>query len=775
MYQFCYSLMSVLVRYRLRVLLLSLVMVAALLPRLETLRVDNSNEVFLPESDPSIAEMATFKALFGNEDTALLLMPLQKNALATQVQQLATLSHAIEQQIPYVKSVHALHNLEVMRGSEESIRIEPLLKQAGSNEQISNLLDSIRQQPLYADIFIDKDANWTGVLVNFFPYPQSETDPRKEIAPAFEKLLAQAPFAEMELKLIGDPIFDYEMDQLTQQETGFLWLCSIVLEILVLWYFLRSFRLAWVPVVVMIMATLATFGLISLFGWKMTLLVSMVPSLIMCIGIADSVHISCAYQDEIQRGSERIEALKAGASKVFIPCLLTSLTTAVGFLAFIGTDITPLREVGIYSAIGVVLALLFSYLLVPVILTFGRKPVKSGRRDNKPDMFDRWLAWLADTVIKHPLRCGGGFILLSAVMMAGIPMIKLDTNPIKGIAERTELRQKADFVDQTMGGIMTMDVVISQPLDKGIYSPVFMTHMADFVSQIRNHPSIVSVRSLNDVLASVHQVLKPASDTTTLPDSRAELVDYLFLYEMGGGAMLDQFVSFDSSDLRIAIRTHSLSTRDSSLLVDFIHQLADDVFGKTVPVSVTGPIVNIKVTADYLAEGQKTSFTLAFIVIALIMMLVLRSPMLGAMSLLPNVLPVFAALGLMGWAGISLSLAIIIFAPLVLGVAVDDTIHFLSRFRKSFDASGNYASAVRETILSAGRPLMFTTFILANGFSILAISVFQENVTFGYLAGLAFSWALLADLILLPALLLLLKPLKAPVGNADTSSQAEPT
>ncbi|EPJ45255.1 MAG: hypothetical protein OFPII_29000 [Osedax symbiont Rs1] len=769
MYQFCYSLMSVLVKYRIRVLLFSLVMVAALLPRLGTLQLDNSNEAFLPESDPSIAEMAAFKKLFGNEDTALLLVPLKADKLVQQVRQLEVLSRAIEQQIPYVKSVYALHNLEVMRGDEQSIRVEPLLKVAGDNAQISQLLDSLRQQPLYADIFINQDASWTGVLVEFFPYPKNEMDPRKEVAPAFEKLLAQAVFSEMELILIGDPIFDYEMDQLIQQETGLLWLCSIVLEVLMLWYFLRSFRLAWVPVVVMVLATLTTFGLISFFGWKMTMLVSMVPSLIMCIGIADSVHISCAYQDEIQRGSERMEALKVGASKVFLPCLLTSLTTAAGFLAFMATDIAPLREVGIYSAIGVVLALVFSYLLVPVMLAFGPKPVKSGRREGKPDLIDRYLARLADSVIARPLRWGGGFFLLSAALIAGMPFIELDTNPIKGISERTELRQKADFVDLTMGGIMTMDVVINRPLDKGIHSAEFIAQMEGFISGVRSHSSVVSVRSLNDVLASAHRVLKHKSDTTELPDSRAKLIDYLFLYEMGGGTMLDQFVSFDSTDLRIAIRTRSLSTRDSGLLVDFIRQQADEMLGSAVPVAVTGPIVNIKVTADYLAEGQKSSFALAFGVIALIMMVVLRSPVLGMMSLLPNILPIFVALGLMGWAGISLSLSIIIFAPLVLGVAVDDTIHFLVRFRKAFDVTGDYASAIRETIISAGRPLIFTTFILANGFSVLAISVFQENVTFGYLAGFAFTWALLADLILLPALLLLLKPLKAPVSQTPVN------
>ncbi len=769
MNKICSDLIAALIGNRFRVLILSLIVVAALLPRLDTLAFDNTNEVFLPDSDPTIAQMARFEKLFGNEDTALLLMPVQPNTLMDQITQLDALSEAIGQRVPYVKSVHALHNLEVMRGDADSIRVEPLLKSLTDNKQIKARLDDLRTQPLYADIFINSDSSWTGILVEFFPYPKNETDPRKEVAPAFEQLLAQPPFVDMELILIGDPIFDYEMDQLTQQEAGLLWLASIVLEVLVLWYFLRSFRLAWVPVAVMILATIVTFGLISFFGWKMTLLVSMVPSLIMCIGIADSVHICCAYQDDFNAGKDRIEALKDGASRVFVPCLLTSLTTAAGFLAFMVTDIAPLREVGIYCAIGVVLALLFSYLLVPVMLAFGHKPVSGGRGNKGSDTFDRWLLALADAVIANPLRYGGGFVLVSVLMIVGIPMIELDTNPIQSIAERTELRQKSDFVDNTMGGIMTMDVVISQPTETGIHSPEFIGRMSDFVSRVRANPSVVSVRSLNDVLAGIHQVLSPETNPgSTLPNSRGELVDYLFLYEMGGGAMLDQFVSFDSHELRVAIRTHSLSTKDSGELVAFIRQQALEVFGEVVPVAVTGPIVNIKVTADYLAEGQRTSFTVAFLVIALIITVALRSPVLGVMSLLPNVLPVFVSLGLMGWSGISLSLSIIIFAPLVFGVAVDDTIHFLTRFEKAFsDTDGDYAQAIRETIVSVGRPLTFTTIILANGFSVLAISVFQENVTFGYLAGFAFTWALLADLILLPALLILLKPLKAPVPTTQ--------
>jgi len=751
------------IKYRLWVLLVGFVFIAMLMSRLDTLQIDNSNEVFLPESDPTIAEMQAFKKLFGNEDTALILLPIKKDILDTQVKQLADLGRAIETNIPYVKSVYALHNLEMMQGDDHSIRVDPLITGGETPEQIQRVLERIRDIPLYADIFVSRDTSYTGALVEFFPYPKSEDDPRKNIAPAFNKLLAQSPYKEMNLTLIGDPIFDYEMDQLTQQETGTLWLIGILLEILVLWFFLRSFRLAWVPVLVMILATIATFGLISFFGWKMTLLVSMVPSLIMCIGIADSVHISCAYQDEIHKGSSRFEALKVGASKVFFPCLLTSLTTAVGFLAFWGTDITPLRELGVYAAIGVVVALVFSYMLVPIVLSFGKRPMSGGRTKSKADFADRALVVLADTVISRPLYWGGGFILVSGIFIVGLPFVELNTNPVKGISPRTELRQTADFVDQTMGGVMTMDVVIHRPPEEGIYSPQFMHKLTDFVGRVRGNENVTSVRSLNDLLAGAHSVLRKSSDRAALPSTRAELIDYLFLYEMGGGGMLDQFVSFDSSDIRVAIRTQALSTSGSGELVDFIYQQSTDVFGKTVPISVTGPIVNIKVTADYLASGQRASFALAFTAIAFIMMIVLRSVALGVLSLVPNVLPVFVALGLMGWSGVSLSLAVIIFAPLVLGVAVDDTIHFLSRFRSAFDRCGDYATAIRDTIITAGRPLAFTTCILAIGFSALAISVFKENVTFGYLAGVAFIWALLADLILLPALLLLFKPLSTPV------------
>lgn len=748
------------IRFRYWVILATVLLVVGLFTRLETLEFDNSNESFLPVSSSLISDMERFKATFGNEDTLVFAMPISQEDPEKTISQLNQLTRDLETSVPYVRAATGINNLEKMRSvGEGAIVIDAYLSGKESKEQLLAKITQLSKDELYQGLFVSGDARYLGVLVELYAYPEGEVDPRKKIAPAVNALLEKDTYKDLGIVAVGDPIFDAEMEQISNDETGTLWLIALVLQMLIIAYFTRSVRLTWVPILVMALANVAVFGLISFIGWKLTFFVTIVPSLIMCIGMADCIHIGCAYQDELASGKSKNEALVSGSAKVALPCFLTTLTTAIGFLSFQGTEIIPIGQLGVYCAIGVFVALIFSYCLVPSLLSFGTKPISAMNR-HKKDWIDVSLDKLAESVIKSPKAWAVGFLASSLAMSAGILFVSLDTSPIENLSTRTELRQKADFIDQNMGGAMTLDIVLSSNNNTPILTVDTLNRVEQLVAELEKNQHVVTARSIVDIVKESNQVLLPEQGAV-LPIEQGTLSDFLFLYEMGGGELLDQFVSFDSKQIRIAVRTRAVSTEQSYDIIKQVELHVENTFDSHIDASVTGPIVHIKETSDYLSKGQLHSFVWAFIAISLVLVVVLKSWSLGVLSLLPNVLPILVSVGLMGWLDMPLSQSLIIFSPLILGVAVDDTIHFLSRFKVAFNQEGNYEDAIRYAVTKAGRPLVFTTTILSTGFSVLTLSVLNESVIFGYMSGMAFSWALLADLILLPALLLIFKPLKA--------------
>lgn len=747
------------IRFRYWVIFATVLTVVGLFTRLDNLSFDNSNESFLPVNSPLIDDMERFKATFGNEDTLVLAMPLSETKPEESIALLNSLTHELETSVPYVRAATGIHNLEKMRSADEdAVVIDNYISGFETRPQLREKIRQIAEDEFYQGLFVSGDGKYLGVLVELYAYPDDEVDPRKNIAPAIGSLLDKEEFRDLGIIAVGDPIFDAEMEQISNDETGKLWLVALILEMLIIAYFTRSVRLTWVPILVMALANIAVFGLISFIGWKLTFFVTIVPSLIMCIGIADCIHIGCAYQDELASGKSKNDALVSGSAKVALPCFLTTLTTAIGFLSFQGTEIIPIGQLGVYCAIGVFVALVFSYCLVPTLLSFGKKPI-SAMNLHKKDWIDVSLEKIAESVIRAPKVWAVSFLATSIAMAAGIIFVSIDTSPIKNLSPKTELRKKADFIDQNMGGAMTLDIVLSSEDSHSLMTVDNMKRIESLVAKLKTDPNVVTARSVIDIIKESNRILLPEKGAS-LPEEQGTLSDLLFLYEMGGGEMLDQFVSFDSKQIRIAVRTRAVSTEQSHIIIQKVESYVENTFGGQINASVTGPIVHIKETSDYLSQGQLDSFIWAFAAISLVLVITLKSWSLGLLSLLPNTLPILISVGLMGWLDIPLSQSLIIFSPLILGIAVDDTIHFLSRFKVAFDREQDYADAIRYAITKAGRPLVFTTTVLSTGFSVLTLSVLNESVVFGFMSGVALSWALLADLILLPALLLIFKPMK---------------
>jgi len=718
---------------------------------------------FFLEGDPTKLLLDKFRDTFGNEDFVYVLIETRDFFTPDTISLIKELAEDLEEHVPYVKDMKFLGNVEYVEGVEGGIEISDLIEEIPETpEEMKLARERAMNEPLYLDNLISRNGKTAAILLECERYPDEKVDPRKEIPPAVYKILAEPEYANLEVYTVGTPIIDFEMDELTAREMSLFGLICIVLQMLILLWVARGARGVVTPLLVVILSIFWTLGLLGILDWTLSLMVSMLPVLLICVGIGDSMHIISEFQDQQDLGLARRQSIVKAVALVGIPCLLTSLTTAAGFLSFCSTVIKPIRQMGVYAAIGVIMAFLLSLIIVPIIFSFGKnKKVKENQiSEDRNDIFARVLKGIALLNLKYPWAILGIFILLAALSVFGYRLIEVETNSIEFASTDLPVRQAYDYVDSHMGGSMSMEVMLDTGNNDGIKEIEFLRQMEALQNYIDQHPLTCKTTSVIDTLKKMNRAIhENRMEYYNLPETTAQAAEYLFLYETSGGEELDKQVSFNYDIARITARTKSLSSKDVRTFISDIDRFVKENIDPSINVEYTGTMPWVKAMSDYVSQGQKRSFILAFLAITCMMIIVLRSFKLGLISMIPNVFPVLISLGLMGFIGVYMSLPIMIFSPIIIGVAVDDTIHFFMRYRREFERIGTYEGALKAALSSVGRPIMFTSMTLIVGFSVFGLSDMYNVTQFGLLAAFAFLWALLSDFFMAPAMILLFKPL----------------
>jgi len=742
--------------------------------QMSKVRFDNSSDIWFVEGHSVLEAKARFDAVFGNYEFVYLLFTQERTPFTPEnLRTLSSFPERFMETVPYADKVTWLGNVERILGTGgtgQEVVIEDFMPEIPrTSADIEARLREALAEEEFVDNLIARDGSVLAMLIELGAYPDEEEDsnPRYSVAEAVDKVLAEPAYAALQPYVAGAPHFSYQYDALAKQQTSKLFMTVVLIMAVLLLWLARGPRGVLVPLTVTVIAVFWTIGTIGALGLTMNLLSIALPIMLICVGIGDSMHGIAAFHDRIDRGVSRIQALKEAFGEVGGPILLTSLTTGIGFLAYLTTHVKPFREMGIYVACGVFYAFVLTLILVPILYSFGGKhPKPSARRrdrDGAGDVFDRWLRLVHRGVVGHPRKIVLVFSVLLAVTVWGFTLIKVESNTSKLIFKSEPLRQTLDLVDERLGAAYSLEYLLDTGTASGVKDPEFMARLDRLMLAAEAHPLVTKSVSVTRVLKKMHQALHGNDpDAYRLPDTREALAQYLFLYETSGGNTLDRLVGFTYDQARLTLKIKSLDTADARALSDFMRAKVAELFPDgDVEIVEAGGMRNYLALNDILFEGQRNSFIAALSAITLVMILVLRSVRLGLISMIPNLLPVFVTMGFMGLMGWYLDLITISFAAVIIGVAVDDTIHFFTRFKAEFNRSGNYDQALRDTLSSVGRPLTFTTLILIIGNGVFLTSALLGFFKLGLLFGVAFTWALLADLFFAPALIMLLKPLGA--------------
>lgn len=766
------------VDHRFAVLAGALLVVALLAPGIRFLAPDISFETFLSPDDPARVEYDAFRDQFGREDAIVVVARADDVFSAPFLDQLQAF-HEDALALPHVSEVTSLLNARDTRAEGDTLLVGDLL--AGwplSAEGLEAARTRALANPLYRDSLISADARFTAVRIDLDTYSaeasvdalagfedgeearpeyltSAETD---AFAAAFFELAEDHAERGLEMYGAGLPVMLYSVGQsMLRDMPRFAAAAFGTIAILLFAFFRRPVGVI-LPLAVVGLSVLSTLGWMGHWGTPIHLPTQILPSMLLAVGVADAVHLLTIFFREFDGGASREQALRRSLGHSAWPVFLTSLTTAGGMASFVVVDIAPVAALGFYAPIGVFFALFFSLTLLPALLAI--VPLRRREPSAGSASLGRGLVAAGLFATRHPVKVmavTGGLCLLAAW---GGPRLVVSHNPPEWLPERSPIRTALDVIDENMGGTMTMEVVVRGDGEGALRTPILLQQMATFGDQLEQ-ASTDGLRarqtiSLADVVKEIHRALHGGgAEHEVIPPDPDLIAQELLLFEGSGTDDLEEQVDSTYALGRISVR---LPWHDAVRYVDYIDAVeaqARDRLAEAEVVTLVGSLPLVTRTVRSVVYGVLESYGIALVVILCLMMLMLGSARMGLYAMVPNLVPMVLTLGGMGWLGLPFDSFTMMTGGIALGLVVDDTIHFMHNFSRSYARSGDVDAAVEETLLTAGRAIAVTSLALGLGFLVFTLSSMQNLVAFGQVIAFSVGAALLSDILVAPALMAL--------------------
>ena len=780
-------------RFRWLTLAAVVLVVVALATQVPKMRMESTELAFFHKNDRTLIDYNEFRDQFGRDEVVIVALTPEKVFDRAFLTKLVAFHDALERRVPYLDEVTSLVNVRDTRGEGDVLVVEDFLENfPESDAALAALEQRALRSNLYRNYLLSEDGQVTSVVIETLAFsPAEEEDELLEGfddgeggAPAVDGAAGRVPLTEPEnralvtavhevvaefdspdfpLHVAGGPVVEVFFNAAMQDDMGkFTMLCLLAIVVLL---FLLFRRIAGVvmPMIVVVFSVIATLGLMAVTDTPFTIVTTFLPTFLLAVAVGHSVHLLAVFFRNYQREGDKLGALVYAMGHSGLPILMTGLTTAAGLFAFSRASIRMVGELGIFGGLGVLMGLLFTLVLLPaMIAVWPMRPKSLLAKEHWGERFDTLLRGIADLSVDRPwsvVMVSGGLLVAAVV---GLTQLRLSQNFVEWIPKSEPIRQEIDLIDERLKGAMALELVVDTGEENGLYDPELLRSMdslTEFSSRFINYEGVQLVGktfSVVDILKETHQALNEnRPEFYSIPDDRNLVAQELLLFENSGSEDLEDVVDGRFSMARFTFKTRNDdAARYVSVLAD-IEAEAQRLIGGQAELTVTGRRALFTSMIDKMMADMRESYLIAGVVITIMMMILIGSFRIGVLSMAVNFLPILITLGLvMGLVtGISLDVHNLVIGSISLGLAVDDTIHFFHNFRRYFAETGNVREAVRQTLLTTGRAMLFTTIVLVLGFWLFMASTLNLNFNFGLLTGLTLIFALLSDFFLAPALL----------------------
>lgn len=736
-------------RYRKTVLSLLLAITAFAAYQLPKGHFENALEVWFVKDDPALRDHRDMIDAFNSDE--LIVIGLDAPDVFTP--EILTVVDRLTRQLeeaPHVEKVYSLTNIEGITGHDDAIEIADLVQFPLDVDALPALRAKALANDLYVGNVVSRAGDFTAIVVRL-PYIVGDFDYKVEAVAAIRDILAGYP--DFDLYLSGGPALDDEFYRLSTADSTRTTTLMLLLLVAMLWLLLRSVAGVVLPLIAVVVATVWALAWIVLSGAQFTAVTLMMPPVLLAVGVASSMHVLVEYRKRFLTGSENVEAvLKEVARHLTLPLVLCAGTTAVGMAALTVSRVQGIREFGFFSAVGVLGALVISLTLVPICLTYLPVPRPFTERRQRQE---RRLAKMHELTMRYRRAIVVVFAALAVGGLAGATLIRAESDFMEMFPPDDPIKLATERFEKKLSGTVTLDVVIDTGRPDGIKDPATLRRVDALEHFLMSQRIVGATQSIADYMKDLRRAFFGNDQREyRLPDTQEEAAQYLLLYEMDApDGDLRDYATFDYSKTRVTARVKLESSNDAIRLVNDTDVWAKANFPPDEKITVTG-ITQLYANMEvYIRESMIRGFTIALCAIFAVMCLQLRSVVMGAMAMIPNVFPIVLTLGVMGVTGIRLDSMTTMVASISIGLAVDDTIHFINRVRENLARGMRMVPALRESTIEVGRALVFTSLSLGAGFGTLMTADFVGTYYFGLLCLLTIVFALAADLLLLPVVL----------------------
>jgi len=750
------SISILLVKWRWLFALLSLVIVMSLASGARWLTFATDYEVWFSDDNPQYLDFSAIQKTFVKADNVVILLTPKENGVFSP-KTLASIEWLTHEawQIPFSTRVDSLSNFQHTYASDDDLTVEDLFQDAVdlSPIEIENIKTIAMNEPLLLNSAISKDAKVTAVNVTInLPKGDPEGSPKvtQYTRNLIEQLKERNP--DLEIHLTGLVVMDNAFMEASIGDMSSLTLMMFSLILIGLIFFLRSFTATLSILVVIILSILSTMGFGGWLGVQLTPVSASAPTIVMTIVVANAVHILLSMIHNMKLGLEKIAALSESLRVNLQPVMLATITTVVGFLTMHFSDVPPFHHLANMVACGVLISFMLSMTFLPWLLMLLPVQIKQQNADShtKADRF-------SDFVIQHQKRILYSVTGLALFLSALIPLNIVNDRIWEFFDESVTFRIDTDYASEHLTGPYYLEYGLSSNQTGGISSPKYLHVLDDYRTWLYQQPEVVHVNILSDVMKRLNKNLH--NDQTNwykLPDERELAAQYLLLYEMSlpYGLDLNNQINVDKSSTRVTVSLHTLSNNE---MIAFNSRAESWLDGRAPWLShiVGSPQFMFSHISLRTVEQMTSGVAFALLLISVLILFSLRSFKIGIISLIPNLVPPAMSFGLwavlVGEIGFALALSV----SMIIGIIVDDTVHFLSKYtRGRREQQLSAEEAVRYAFANVGPALVTTTAVLAAGFSVLMLSSFKLNFELGLITAMTIVIALAIDFLLLPTMLL---------------------
>ena len=735
---------------------------------IKRIQIDVSNESWFLQDDPLMVAKHEFEEIFGNNDYVAILVEADNVFSPEILKMMRELGQELKSKLPYADKLMSITDLDFTRGTEQGLIVGNIVPDEipTDPEKIAEIKKLAFSKEFLVNRLFSDDCKQAWILLRLRSYPETdgtsmEEYPQLVVGRNALEIIGQDKYKNFNLKATGMPVLNHEKRSYYNKEAGRIFGISILITIISLILLLRSVRGVSVPIITAVSSILWTFGGMGWLGIKVDNTVMIMPVLLaLAVSIGYSVHIFNFFKQKFLYTGKRKEAIFYAVEHTGWPIFFTAATTIVALFSFFFVNIKTVRWMGLSAGVCVMSAFIIVMFFTPAILSFGK--------DKKPSQYigekkgggwaEHILVKFSDWVLSHPTQILTIFGIIVIALLIGLTKVEVDMRMEK-MGLEVPFRAKLWYINNTkVGSMWSYDVTVAFKENDRAKNPEVLRNLDILANEISKFPAVKRVYSIADIVKDLNQVMHSDDpEYYSIPDDRDLVSQLLLLYEMSGGTEAENWVDYDYTTLRISADVGDFMAKEFEKQWDYLEIRTGELF-PDAKFGIVGVAVQFSTMAVYITKGQIRSLLIALIVITILMMVVFGSIKTGLIGMIPNIAPVVFAGGLMGYFGTPLDMMTMIMGPMILGLAVDDTIHFINHCKLEFWKSGSYSEAIRETFRTVGKALFMTSLVLVLGFVAYLTSLDKFYLHFGSYTIIAILAALFADFFVTPVLIMWVKP-----------------